>query len=124
MSEGTSGDGPFRGIVMPCQMCLGGGELVTLQGRPDMLLLTGDCPHCDGTGQLRIRCDRDEADDVIRRLPPSRVRLAVNHALAEAGLCAVCFGSGVLAAVECDDDQAPVRYLEAPCPACQDQGAV
>lgn len=121
MDDDITGDGSFQGIVTPCQMCLGGGELVTLQGRPDMVLRTGGCPQCDGTGYLRIACDRDEVDDIVRRLPPGRVQVAVRHALADAGLCSVCYGCGVLAAIDCDEDQVPVGYLEAPCPACQDQ---
>src|SRR5262249_50298085 len=98
VNDETVGDGAFQGIVMPCQMCLGSGELVTLQKDPT-LLRRGDCPQCDGTGHIRIRCTRDEVDEVIRSLPPSRLLVAVRQALTGVGLCPVCFGCGVLASV-------------------------
>ncbi|MCO6009698.1 hypothetical protein NE236_32480 [Actinoallomurus purpureus] len=120
MSDETIGDGAFQGIVMPCQMCIGSGELVTLQKDP-ALLRRGDCPQCDGTGHIRIRCTRDEVDEVIRSLPPSRLLTAIRQALTGVGLCPVCFGCGVLASIEWNEDQIPVRYLEASCPACEDR---
>jgi hypothetical protein len=120
VSDEAIGDGAFQGIVMPCQMCIGCGELVTLQKDPAVLRM-GDCPQCKGTGHIRIRCTRDEVDEVIRGLPPSRLLIAARQALWGVGLCPVCFGGGVLASVQWNEDQIPVRYLEASCPACEDR---
>jgi hypothetical protein len=108
------GDGPFQGIVTPCDTCLGVGELITLQDG----LVKASCPRCNGVGHVHIRCAVEEVDEVVRRLPLTRQQLQTHRQLASIGACAGCFGAGVVASVECDADETPIRYVEAPCPAC------
>jgi hypothetical protein len=114
MQGGGMGEGPFRGIVMPCDTCLGAGELITLHGPARR----GNCTDCQGSGHVRIECRPEEVESVVARLPPNRARRQVHRALADAGLCVACFGAGVVASVDCDENEVPVRYLDAPCPMC------
>ena len=47
----SDGEGPFEGVLTPCDMCLEVGELVTLDGRPPQALRVGECPQCRGSGR-------------------------------------------------------------------------
>jgi hypothetical protein len=111
-------DGPFGGVLTPCDMCLEVGELVTLDGSPPHVLRLGECPQCHGSGHVHIDCEENEVDDVMRGLPPTRRQLAVQRMVAGAGMCVGCFGVGAVGHVEVDADRGPVRYVEAPCPTC------
>ena len=95
---------------------------VTLDGRPPQRLRVGECPQCHGAGHVRIDCDEDEVDDVVRGLPPTRRQVAVRRMVAGVGMCADCFGVGSVAHVECDADRSPVAYGEVPCPKCRPSG--
>lgn len=86
-------DGPFGGVLAPCDMCLEVGELVTLDGRPPQALRVGECPQCHGSGHVHIDCEEHEVDDVVRGLPPTRRQLAVRRMMAGVGMCTDCFGS-------------------------------
>jgi hypothetical protein len=120
MSEDeVMGEGAFRGVLTPCDVCFEVGELVTLQGRPPQVLRVGECPQCHGAGQVHIECAEDEVDAVVRGLPPTRRQVAIRRAFAGVGLCPACFGAGAVASVECDEDQMPIRYAEAPCSKCR-----
>jgi hypothetical protein len=115
-------DGPFGGVLAPCDMCLEVGELVTLDGRPPQALRVGECPQCHGSGHVHIDCEEHEVDDVVRGLPPTRRQLAVRRMMAGVGMCTDCFGAGVVAQIECDADRSPIRYAEVPCPTCTATG--
>jgi hypothetical protein len=115
-------EGSFRGVLTPCDVCFEVGELVTLQGRSPRTLRVGECPQCHGAGHVHIECAEDEVDAVVRGLPPSRRQVAVRRAFAGVGLCAACYGAGVVASVECGEDDRPVRYAESPCPDCRESG--
>lgn len=108
------GDGPFRGIVVPCDTCLGTGELVTLHGP----LRRGTCTDCEGRGHVRIACEPEEVERIVARLPPDRMHRQVDRALADAGLCTACFGAGAVASIDCDENDVPIRYADVPCPIC------
>jgi hypothetical protein len=108
------GEGPFRGIVMPCDTCLGTGELISLHGPPRR----GTCTDCNGSGHVRIECRAEEVESVVARLPPNRMRRQVHRALSEAGVCVACFGAGVVASIDCDENDLPIGYVDAPCPKC------
>lgn len=111
-------DGPFGGVLTPCDMCLEVGELVTLDGHSPQVLRIGECPQCRGSGHVHIDCEEHEVDDIVRGLPPTRRQVAVRRMVAAVGMCADCFGVGAIAHVECDAGRAPIRYVEAPCPKC------
>ncbi len=115
----VKGDGSFRGVLTPCDVCFEVGELITLQGRPPTALRVGECPQCHGAGHVHIECTEDEVDEVVRGLPPSRRQVAIRRAFAGVGLCAACFGAGVVASVECDEGEMPLAYSETPCPSCR-----
>ncbi|MCO6007075.1 hypothetical protein NE236_19005 [Actinoallomurus purpureus] len=112
---GSIGEGPFRGIVVPCDTCLSHGDRVRLSASG---VVWETCPDCSGSGHVHIRCAEDEVEEVMRRLPLTREQLQVRQALITAGLCVACYGAGVLASVDCTEDGKPVRYVEAPCPVC------
>lgn len=115
----SDGDGPFGGVLTPCDMCLEVGELVTLDGRPPQVLRVGECPQCHGSGHVHIDCEEHEVDEIVRGLPPTRRQIAVRRMVAGVGMCVDCFGVGAVAHVECGADRAPIRYVEAPCPKCK-----
>jgi hypothetical protein len=118
--DGAPGNGPFRGVLTPCDMCLEVGELITLDGRPPNVLRIGECPQCHGAGHVRIDCAEHEVEEIVRGLPPTRRQIAVRRMVTGVGMCADCFGVGAVAHIECDEDRAPLTYVEAPCPKCQE----